>query len=105
MILAHIMVKTKRQAKEIVTLLLAQKLVYSASITTKKVYINNRQTDEVSSEKQTVIAGKTKALLFSTINEILRTNYAENMPILYAVPIIYMDEEQIQMLREKTAKV
>lgn len=105
MILAHIIVKTKKQAKEIAELLLAKNLLFSASITTKKVFRKSSITGEVNFEKQTIIEGKTKALLFSTINKILRVTYAENMPLLFAVPIIYMDEEQIQMLREQTAKV
>ena len=35
----------------------------------------------------------------------LRVTYPENMPMLYAVPIIYMDAEQTQTLRNQTAKV
>lgn len=105
MILVHIIVKTKKQAREIAELLLAENLIYSASLTTKKVFRKSSIKCEVNFEKQTIIDGKTKALLFSTINKKLRANYTENMPLLYAVPIIYMDEEQIQALRDQTAKV
>lgn len=105
MILGYITVKNKKQAKKIAKLLLAQDLIYSASISTKKVFRKNLNTGEIGYEKQTIIEGKTKALLFNTINQILRVNYPENMPMLYAVPIIYMDAEQTQTLRDQTAKV
>ncbi|WP_282048484.1 divalent cation tolerance protein CutA [Maribacter aquivivus] len=105
MILGYIIVNKKKQAKEIAQLLLAQNLIYSASISTKKVFSKNLKTGEIDYEKQTIIEGKTKALLFSTINEILRVTYRTNMPLFYAVPIIYMDEEQTQSLRNQTAKV
>jgi len=105
MILGHIIVKKKKQAKEIVKLLLAQDLIYSASISTKKVFSKNLETGEIGYEKQTIIEGKKKALLFSTINQILRITYPKSMPMLYIVPIIYMDAEQTQKLRNQTAKV
>ncbi|MGB5370166.1 MAG: hypothetical protein WBN18_07030 [Flavobacteriaceae bacterium] len=39
--------------------------------------------------------GMTKALLFNTINKLLLKKYRDHMPMLYAVAIIYMDDEQI----------
>lgn len=105
MILGYIAVKNKKQAKEIAKLLLAQDLIYSASISTKKIFSKNLDAGEISYEKQTIIEGKTKALLFSAINQILRITYPENMPMFYAVPIVYMDAEQTQTLRDQTAKV
>ena len=105
MILGYIIAKNKKHAKEIAKLLLAQDLIYSASISTKKVFSKNIVTGKVEYEKLTIIEGKTKALLFSTINQMLRVTYPENMPMFYAVPIIYMDAEQTQTLRNQTAKV
>ena len=89
MILGYIIAKNKKHAKEIAKLLLALDL----------------ETAHIGYEKQTIIEGKTKALLFSTINQILRITYPENMPMFYAVPIIYMDAEQTQTLYNQTAKV
>jgi len=49
--------------------------------------------------------GTTKALLFSTINTLIRVHYPKDTPIMYAVPIVYMDEAQTQEVIEGTAKV
>ncbi|WP_396633121.1 divalent cation tolerance protein CutA [Maribacter sp. R86514] len=105
MILARIIVKTKKQAEEIARLLLTQKLIYSANIISNKAFNKNEENGEITFEKKTIIEGKTKALLFTTINKVLRQKYPENMPLIYAVPIIYMDDEQIQLLRDQTAKI
>lgn len=39
------------------------------------------------------------------MNDKLSTKYRHNMPILYSVPIIYMNENQTDYIREHTAKV
>ncbi|MGB3143691.1 MAG: divalent cation tolerance protein CutA [Maribacter sp.] len=105
MILVHIAIRKKKDAKVIAKLLLAQNLIFSASIATKKIFEKNPTTDEIENRRETIITGKTKALLFNTINELLRNKYPDNMPMVYAVPIIYMDSEQTQLLRNQTAKV
>ena len=105
MILAHITVSEKEQAKEIAKLLLEKNLIFSASISIKKIFTKNKVTGLIEYNKQTLIEGKTKALLFRKINKVLREAYPKNMPIFYAVPIVYMDEEQTQLLRNQTAKV
>lgn len=105
MILVHISIRKKKDAKAIAQLLLAENLIFTANISSKKIYEKNPDTDEIVSKKQTIITGKTKALLFNTINQLLRENYPNDMPMVYAVPIIYMDAEQTQLLRNQTAKV
>jgi len=56
-------------------------------------------------KKQILIIGQTKGLLFKIINEKLSVKYLDRMPILYSVPIIYMNEIQTDFIREHTAKV
>lgn len=105
MILGYFTVKNKKQAKENTKLLLEQNLLFTANISITKVFRKSRATGLIEKHKQTVIKGKTKSLLFVTINTLLRKNYSKNMPMLYAVPIVYMDEEQSKLLRDQTAKV
>lgn len=105
MILAHIAVQKRKQAKEIAKLLLQKNLIFSARISTKKIFEKNQRTGLIHFKKQTIVSGKTKALLFNNINQLLKKTYPATMPMVYAVPIIYMDEEQIQLLRNQTAKV
>ncbi|TLP82617.1 divalent cation tolerance protein CutA [Maribacter sp. ACAM166] len=105
MILGYIAVNNKKQAKEITKLLLEQNLIFTANISTKKVFKKNKISGVIENRKQTIIEGKTKALLFNTINKILRKKYPKNMPMFYAVPIIYMDDKQTELLRSETAKV
>ncbi len=105
MILAHIIVRDKDQTMDIITLLTQHDLIFNACISSKKVYEKNRKSGVLEHHEQTLIIGKTKALLFSKINDLLKEKYQKNMPMFYAVPIIYMDEEQTQLLRDHTAKV
>lgn len=105
MILAHIIVRNHEQAMEIVDLLMTKSLLFSAGISEKQIFEKNPSNGILENKKQILIIGKTKSLLFKTINEVLKTNYASKMPLLYAIPIVYMDEEQSTLVRENTAKV
>ncbi|WP_047416923.1 divalent cation tolerance protein CutA [Cellulophaga sp. Hel_I_12] len=102
MILVHIITNDKLQALEIVHLLTLEKLISNAIVSKKMMY---EYKDELIKKKQFLIIGQTKGLLFKLINEKLSTNYLQSMPILYAVPIIYMDENQTHYIRQHTAKV
>jgi uncharacterized protein involved in tolerance to divalent cations len=105
MILVHILAKNNEQAHEIVAELTDRKLLLHAMLFEKTVYQKNTTTRKLEGLEQVMVMGKTKALLFNTINKLLLKKYPDHMPMLYAVPIIYMDEEQITTLRAKTAKV
>lgn len=105
MILAHIMANNEAQALKIIHLLMDKKLLLQAAISEKTIYQKKTGSGKLICEKRTLIIGKTKALLFTTINKVLKTAFADNMPMLYAVPIIYMDDALAHLLRENTAKV
>jgi len=105
MILAHIIAKDKTQALEIINLLVDKNLLLQAAVSEKMVYEKKDSKGQLTGTKQTLIIGKTKALLFKTINEILKAHFSHNMPMVYAIPIVYMDEELATILRENTAKV
>lgn len=102
MILVHIITNRKKQALEMVQMLTEKKLMLHAIISKKTVY---EYKNVLLKKKQFLIIGQTKGLLFKTINEKLQSKYPDNMPILYSVPIIYMDEQQTDYIREYTAKV
>ena len=99
------MANDKTQALDIIHLLMDKKLLLQAAISEKTIFQKKTGSGKLVSEKRTLIIGKTKALLFSTINEVLKTTFKDSMPMLYAVPIIYMDDSLAQLLRENTAKV
>ncbi len=105
MILTHIIAKNKKQALQIIGVLLEKKLLLHAAISKKTVFKFNEKAMKLEKQKQTLIIGKTKALLFNTINKELKEHFFENMPMLYAVPIVYMDEELAATLRANTAKI
>ncbi len=105
MILVHILAKNNEQAHEIVEVLTDRKLLLHAMLFEKTVYQKNSITGKLESVEKVMVMGKTKALLFNTINKILLKKYPDHMPMLYAVPIVYMDDGQITTLRANTAKV
>ena len=105
MILAHIMAIDRVQALEIINLLMDKELLFQAAISEKTIYRRKAESGKLICEHRTLIIGKTKGLLFTAINKELKKRFVENMPMLYSVPIIYMNEELAQLLRENTAKV
>lgn len=105
MILAHIIVPDIEQTMDIIKVLIENDLIFNAGISTKNVYEKNKENGTLDHYEQTLIIGKTKAMLFSKINDVLKTKYPNNMPMLYAIPIVYMDEEQYDLLRHRTASV
>ena len=106
MILLHVLTKSENQAEEIADLLIEQKLILSAMII-DRIKVREKSVDGGAMETSVeyLLMGKTKALLFSTIDERLRLRYPKNLPTIYAVPIVGMDWEQADELVEKTAKV
>jgi len=105
MILTDIIAKNKKQALKIVDILMQKRLLLHAAISKKIIYHRHSETGQLIRKKQTLIIGKTKALLFNEINKELKNQFTENMPLLYAVPIVYMDEELATILRSNTAKI
>lgn len=105
MILVHIISIDKEHAEHIVRYLLEEKLILQASLLRKKMFELEHETGEPVGKERTLIICKTKALLFDIINNALRKRFPDNMPLLYAIPIVYMDEKQTTWLRNNTAKV
>lgn len=105
MIQLHIITKDINQANEITTLLFEEKLVLNEYILREVIGRHPNDNGKLTNINEVLIVATTKALLFNPINKLLRLNYQDNMPILYAVPIVYMDESQTEDIRNGTAKV
>ena len=105
MILLHIISDDEEQAIEIVDFLMEESLLLEGVIS-EKVLVRKKETfGKSESVAQTLIMGKTKALLFNTIDEILRDKYKKNCPVIYAIPIVQMDWEQSKQLVNEVSKV
>ncbi|WP_411029017.1 hypothetical protein [Spongiimicrobium sp. 3-5] len=90
---------------QIINTLITKNLLYNATVSEKTVYERKKGGNTLGSSKQTLIIGKTKALLFSAINEELRNKYPKNMPLLYSLPIVYADIHQAKELMENTKEI
>lgn len=104
MILVHISCTSSKQATDVADFLIDQKLMLDAMISDKMHYKQLDHGEKVSLPRFLVM-GTTKALLFSRINRIISEKYKNEVPLLYAMPIIYTDEDQTNQLRYETEKV
>ena len=104
MILIHISCETSKQANAIVDFLIDEKLMLNALVSDNLLH---KQLDcgKRSSQPHYLIMGTTKALLFQKINQRVRAAYPENTPLIYAMPIVYMDDTQTTQLKTETEKV
>lgn len=105
MILLHIVTNNEEQALDIVDFLDEQKLILDAIVLKNAMLIKRNEKGMMQSTKQYLIMGKTKSLLFATIDKKLHDRYPENMPVLYSLPIVNMDWKQADELVKETAKV
>lgn len=103
MILVHIETIKEQQAMDIVDFLEKEELIVDALILNGTKRAKNKE--KTSSQSIFLIQGKTKALLFDTIDIELRHQYPDSLPSIYATPIVYMDWDQTIELKEKTAKI
>ncbi len=104
MVLIHIICHDREQALEIVDFLIDEKLVLDAMVS-EKLLFKKLTNGETESHDRILVMGSTKALLFKTINDRIRKRFKEAIPLLYAMPIIYMDENQTLELQTETQKV
>ncbi|MCG8308685.1 MAG: hypothetical protein MI975_14930 [Cytophagales bacterium] len=105
MILLHVIANQEKQAIEVADFLMEQKLILDAVILEKVTVRERLKKGVFETFQNTMVMGKTKALLFPQIDRKLRKKYPENMPLLYSVPIVDMNWEQANKLISETAKV
>lgn len=105
MVLLHIITDDENQANEIVDFLTLKKLILEAVMLEKVVVRKRDVNNKACHEKQIMIMAKTKALLFNHIDELLQKKYPKKMPVLYSLPIVNMDWDQVNQLVKETAKI
>ncbi|WP_047545408.1 divalent cation tolerance protein CutA [Psychroserpens sp. Hel_I_66] len=105
MIQLNIITKNEDQANRITDLLHEHGLVVNEYILKEVVGRLPNQEGKLTNVDEVLIVGVTKALLFNTINKLIRVHYPKDTPIIYAVPIVYMDEIQTQDVISETAKI
>lgn len=104
MVLVHINCKSTEQADAVVTFLLEEKLMLNALVSQKMMYKTSLQ-GSIKADSRVLVMGTTKALLFTEINQKIVSRFPKETPLVYAMPIVYMDEKQSHVLRENTEKV
>ncbi len=104
MILIHISTNDEQLGEEIAEFLVEDRLIVDAFIMNG---IRKFRTTEgkVVLENQILVMGKTKAILFDTIDKILKQKYGAKLPTLYSVPIVHMDWNQSKDLKEQTKQM
>jgi uncharacterized protein involved in tolerance to divalent cations len=103
MILLHIISDDEEQAIEIANFLIEKDLILDTTLL-EKVSMRKKINNQIESMNKTLIIGKTKAILFDAINELLKEKYKENMPVIYSLPIVFMDWEESKELANEVAK-
>jgi hypothetical protein len=104
MILLHIISEEEQQAIAIVDFLMEENLLLEAVCLEKVLVRRKNKEGRPESVTQTLIMGKTKALLFNTIAQMLRDKYQTNCPVIYSIPIVQMDWEQSKQLVNEVSK-
>jgi len=105
MVLLHILTENEKKANEIVDYLLSKKMIINAILLEKVKVRKKTKVGLIQNEEQIMIMAKTKALLFTSIDTLLKQKYQEEMPVLYSVPIVHMDWDQADELMQETEKV
>ena len=105
MVLLHILTENEKKANEIVDYLLSKKMIINAILLEKVKVRKKTKVGLIQNEEQIMIMAKTKALLFTSIDTLLKQKYREEMPVLYSVPIVHMDWDQADELMQETEKV
>lgn len=103
MILLHIGTRNEEQAYEIVDFLIDECLIFDVRIL-NSIDVESSNGKLVRSDSF-LILGKTKALLFQTIDKVLQEKYKKEPPSVYSVPIVNMNWEEATKLKDHTVKV
>ncbi|GAB5522985.1 MAG: hypothetical protein Roseis2KO_08570 [Roseivirga sp.] len=98
MVLLHIICKDRQLSDDIADLLVKENLVLEA-VTFQNVSVRVREKNgTVGRSEQTMLIGRTRGLLFNTVQELLRERYPTNMPVIYSMPIVNMNWQDADAL-------
>lgn len=104
MIFLRIVSKSERKIEQIAELLLRENLVIDVNIRSN-VERAELVNDVLSTTPIFLMTGKTKAVLFDTIDQLLNEFYPNNLPEVYALPIMQMDWKQAENLTKDVQSV
>ena len=97
MILLHICGQDQDQIEEIARVLLSENLIMDVNLNVASQRFElSGETFKRSSWVQ--LTGKTKSLLFSTIDDRITELFPDNLPEIYSLPIVDMDWDQASKL-------
>ncbi|MCE7991709.1 MAG: divalent cation tolerance protein CutA [Roseivirga sp.] len=100
MVLLHIICNDRQQSAEIADLLVTESLVLSA-VTFQSVSVKEKQSDgSIGQSEQTLLIGRTRGILFNTVEARLREVHGAAMPVIYSVPIVNMNWKDADVLAE-----
>ena len=90
--------------EKIAELLLKERLVIDVNIE-RNIERLNLVDDELINQHTTLMTSKTKSLLFSHIDELIRSRFPKARLEIYSLPIVHMDWEDSKHLREDIQEV
>jgi uncharacterized protein involved in tolerance to divalent cations len=97
MILIHIITKQPEQVEEIVEMLINGNLMTDVTVTDTVTSFKGIGA-EIETDLTNLLIGRTKAILFSKVEQVLKEKYGDNMPVIYGMPIINMDLRHLEKL-------
>ena len=98
MILLRIVSRSESKIEQIAELLLRNRLAMDINI---KRHIDRAELVNgiLSTGRIYLITAKTRALLFKQVDKLLNAEFPDNLPEVYALPIVEMDWEQAKSLK------
>lgn len=90
---------------EIGDYLLAEDLIANVMITADILYKESDENGNLHTSRRFALKGISKSLLFGTINQKLREQFGERMPLLYSEPIIMIDPDQTKQIIKGLTKI
>jgi len=104
MIQLHIITRKPEQVKEIAEILINEEFITGATVIDSiSSYKSNE--GEIETVKTNLLIGRTKAMLFSAIEKLLKEKYGNFMPVIYGMPIINMDYKHLEKLKKVVKEV
>ncbi|MDW3197632.1 MAG: divalent cation tolerance protein CutA [Cytophagales bacterium] len=103
MILLHITTYRKEQVDEIIPLLTKKRLITGVTVVDATSFLTGKSEPEAVASS--LIICRSKVLLFSTIERLLKELYGAELPAIYAMPIVNMDLHHEKLLRKRLIEV
>jgi len=104
MIQLRVSSKSEKQILEIAELLIKEHYAIDLNILPnhKRLSLEN---GKIVTNELFLLTGKTKGLLFTSIDKLLNEKYPNDLPEIYSLPIVHMDWEQSKQLTEEIKSV